>query len=169
MNVERLGPVARVAAGTDLGATLQSHAPVLLAAARAITLDDVEAQDLVQTTFEIALRRIGQLRDPEALRAWLLRIEAREAFRLTRRLGRMGRLNTGVTQIPIGGADATEALAVRQALRALPIRMRAAVVLHHMVGLSVAETAEALGTSPNTVKSQLKSGLARLRELLVDA
>ena len=38
---------------------LDEHGPMLLAAARVITLDDDEAQDLVQTTFEIALRHIG--------------------------------------------------------------------------------------------------------------
>ena len=37
-----------------------------------------------------------------------------------------------------------------------------------MAGLSVAETATALGVSENTVKSQLKTGLARLREALGD-
>ena len=52
---------------------------MLLAAARVITLDDEEAQDLVQTTFEIAIRHIGTLREPAALAAWLLRIETREA------------------------------------------------------------------------------------------
>jgi DNA-directed RNA polymerase specialized sigma24 family protein len=34
--------------------------------------------------------------------------------------------------------------------------------------LSVAEVAEAMGTSPNTVKTQLRLGLARLREVLGD-
>lgn len=37
-----------------------------------------------------------------------------------------------------------------------------------MTGLSVAETAVALGTSENTVKSQLRVGLSRLRGLLAD-
>ena len=67
---------------------LYAHGPVLLAAARVITLDDDEAQDLVQTTFEIALRHLGELRDPRALRAWLLRVQTREAFRVVRRLRR---------------------------------------------------------------------------------
>jgi DNA-directed RNA polymerase specialized sigma24 family protein len=44
--------------------------------------------------------------------------------------------------------------------------IRAAVVLHHMVGLSVRETAQALGVSENTAKARLKTGLARLREHL---
>ena len=150
----------------DLGAALQAHGPLLLAAARAITLNEAEAQDLVQTTFEIALRHADDLRDPGSLRPWLLRIQAREAFRLVRRLRRFVPVGSGVVEVAVQAPDATDALAVRRALGSLPRRMRAAVVLHHLAGLSVAETATALGVSENTVKSQLKTGLARLREVL---
>ncbi len=152
----------------DLGAALQAHGPLLLAAARAITLNEAEAQDLVQTTFEIALRHADDLRDPGALRAWLLRIQAREAFRLVRQLRRFVPMGGGVVEVAVPAPDATDAVAVRRALGDLPRRMRAAVVLHHMAGLSVAETATALGVSENTIKSQLKTGLAQLRKALGD-
>ena len=152
----------------DLGAALQAHGPLLLAAARAITLNEAEAQDLVQTTFEIALRHADDLRDPGALRAWLLRIQAREAFRLVRQLRRFVPMGGGVVEVAVPAPDATDAVAVRRALGDLPRRMRAAVVLHHMAGLSVAETATALGVSENTIKSQLKTGLAQLRKALAD-
>jgi RNA polymerase sigma-70 factor (sigma-E family) len=52
------------------------------------------------------------------------------------------------------------------ALAAIPVRMRAAVVLRHVEGLSVEETAGALGCSTGTVKSQTARGLAKLRDLL---
>lgn len=152
----------------DLDAAFREHGPILLAAARAITLDEAEAQDLMQTTFEIAFRHRAQLRAPDAVRAWLLRIETREAIRLVHRLRRIVSLDRPIDEIPARSPDLAEATAVRQALRSLPRRMRAAVVLHHLVGLSVMESAEALGTSENTVKTQLKDGLARLREALRD-
>jgi RNA polymerase sigma-70 factor (ECF subfamily) len=167
VRVERL-ELVEAEASTELGERLLAHGPVLLAAARSMTLDDAEAQDLVQTTLEIALRRAHQLRDPGALRAWLLTIQAREAFRLTRRLRRLVRLDRTVHQVAVPGGQDADRIAVRRALGALPPRMRAAVVLHHMTGLSVAETAVALGTSENTVKSQLRVGLAKLRGLLAD-
>jgi RNA polymerase sigma-70 factor (sigma-E family) len=52
------------------------------------------------------------------------------------------------------------------ALAALPARMRAAVVLRHVEGLSVEETASALGCSAGNVKSQSARGLGKLRDLL---
>jgi len=49
------------------------------------------------------------------------------------------------------------------ALRALPDRQRAAVVLRHWCDLSEAETALTMGCSVGTVKSTTSKGLARLR------
>ncbi len=147
---------------------LHRHGPVLLAAVRVITLDDDEAADIVQATFEIAIRRIGTLRDPAALRAWLLRIATREALRAVRRLRRAVSLDRSVIEIVAPAGDGAERADVRRALLTLPRRTRAAVALHHLVGLSVRDTAQVLGVSENTVKTQLKSGLATLREVLRD-
>jgi RNA polymerase sigma factor (sigma-70 family) len=55
-----------------------------------------------------------------------------------------------------------------EALGQVPPRMRAAVVLRHVEGLSIEETADALRCSTGTVKSQTTRGLTRLRELVGD-
>jgi RNA polymerase sigma factor (sigma-70 family) len=54
------------------------------------------------------------------------------------------------------------------ALADLPPRIRAAIVLRYYADMSVDEVAAALGTSRNTVKTQLRIGLDRLRESLRD-
>ena len=149
-------------------AALHEHGPILLAAARLITLDDDEAKDLVQTTFEIALRQIDTLREPAALRAWLIRIETREAFRVVRRLRRVVRLDGHVRELAAPATGFAQRAEIREALLTLPARIRAAVAVHYLAGLTVRETADALGVSENTIKSQLKAGLVRLREVLTD-
>jgi RNA polymerase sigma-70 factor (ECF subfamily) len=151
-----------------LGAAFEQEAPVLLAAARAITFDAIEAEDLVQTTFELALRNVHQLRDPSSLRSWLLTIQTREAFRLVRRLRRSFGLRGAVIELPVAHVSAADSLAIRDALRRLPPRMRAAIVLHHMAGLTVPQVARALDRSENTIRSQLRIGLQRLRAALRD-
>jgi RNA polymerase sigma-70 factor (sigma-E family) len=55
---------------------------------------------------------------------------------------------------------------LRAALRGLPPRMRAAVVFRYFYDLDVADTADALGCSVGTVKSQTARGLDRLRSML---
>ncbi len=163
-------PLAGERASRDL---LAAHAPGLLVAARSIVLDEAEAQDVVQTTFEIALRKLDTLRDPAALRPWLYAILTREAFRSSRRLRRLLRLDTVVVDdLEATRADDVdrhaERVAVQAALRSLPRRMRAAVVLRHMAGLSVVESAQAMHVSENTVKTLLRLGMQRLREELSD-
>ena len=59
-------------------------------------------------------------------------------------------------------------MAVLAALRQLPPRQRATVVLRHWEDRSIEETAAALGTSVPTVKSQTAKALASLRESLAD-
>jgi RNA polymerase sigma-70 factor (sigma-E family) len=59
-----------------------------------------------------------------------------------------------------GRGDAASIVAL---LGTLPAGMRAAVVLRYVEGLSVAETAHAMGCSEGNVKSQSARGLERLR------
>jgi RNA polymerase sigma-70 factor (ECF subfamily) len=152
----------------DVDELLAEHGAVLLGAARLICMDEQEAQDVVQTTFEIALRRGHTLRDRSALRSWLLTIEAREAVRRVRLLRRFIPFQPHLHDLPVGGPGHDETLALRESLKLLPRGARAAIVLHYLVGYSVRETADALNVSENTIKTQLKRGLARLREDLCD-
>ena len=62
--------------------------------------------------------------------------------------------------------DVESVLDLRSALKTLPPRQRAAVVMRYYSELSVQETAEALGCSPGTVKSQTARALASLRQVL---
>ena len=64
-------------------------------------------------------------------------------------------------------ADAVDdKVVLRRALGQLPKGRRAVLVLRFYEGLSVEETAEALGLSTGTVKSQTARGLSALRDLL---
>ena len=53
-----------------------------------------------------------------------------------------------------------------EALEALPGAQREAIVLHHLQGLKLAETAEVLGRTESAVGGLLRRGLKRLHELL---
>ena len=63
-------------------------------------------------------------------------------------------------------ADTAAVLDVREALRRLPYRRRACVVLRYAFDLSERETARTLGISVGTVKSQTSRGAAQLAGLL---
>jgi RNA polymerase sigma-70 factor (sigma-E family) len=64
--------------------------------------------------------------------------------------------------------EALDRLLLRQALAALTARQRAVLVLRYLEDRTEVETARVLGCSPNTVKSQARHALARMRELAPD-
>ena len=98
------------------------------------------------------------------MRPWLLKIATNQALSQKRRVRKVTWLQLA-PDYPGPATDTTEHVALVQGLATLPIRSRAAVVLHYYADLPVADVAAAMGTSENTVKSQLRTGLARLREL----
>jgi len=154
------------AVALDVESLAVQYGALLLALAHAITPDWSEAEDIVQSTFEIALRNAARLREPAAAKAWLIRIETREALRLRRRLRRFVSLDTHVEEMR-DAPDREGSLDVRRAIMKLPPRARAALLLHHYFGLSVDETSAALGVSPNTTKTQLRRSLASVRKELL--
>ena len=67
-------------------------------------------------------------------------------------------------QAVTGARESADELAAL--LLELPASLRAAVVLRHVDGLSIAEIAEALGRPEGTIKAHVSRGLARLRARL---
>src|SRR3954471_3615424 len=130
-----------------------------------ILRNSADAEDVLMDTLLTALDRGSSLRDATAMRQWLLKIATNHALSRRRRFRRV--TWTQIAPDPAGPSiDTTEHVALVQGLATLPLRSRAAVVLHYYADLTVADVAAVMGTSQNTVKSQLRTGLARLRELL---
>ncbi|WP_328651114.1 SigE family RNA polymerase sigma factor [Micromonospora sp. NBC_00330] len=76
------------------------------------------------------------------------------------------RLGAALPDVSRAFPDPTDRITVVGALRQVPPRQRAVLVLRFFQDLSVEETAKAMGCSTGTVKSQTAKGLATLRTLL---
>jgi RNA polymerase sigma-70 factor (sigma-E family) len=129
------------------------------------------AEQLAQEAFLRLWRRWPWLRDQQAAPAYLQRTVVNLARLSLRRLAverrALARDAGGRRAAEVGAAgDLAADLAVRRALEVLPYRKRACVVLRYLVGLSEAETADALGVSVGTVKSQTHKALRQLRDAL---
>lgn len=147
-----------------------SAMPRLRRVAIGISRDPHGADDLVQTTMEklyVVWPRVARAGSPYAYaRTTLVRTLLAERRRLS-----WGRevIADDVDAASADPAEATEArIVVTDALARLTARQRACVVLRHLEGLSVAETARAIGCSEGTVKSTTSDALARMRTHLDD-
>ena len=134
-----------------------------------LTSDADQAEDIVAEAFAKVYVRWskGEVRD---VGAYLRRAVANEANSKLRRrylerreAQRRHGDDRGVRTVDEGAADRDQ---VWQAIQRLPNRQRKAVVLRYYEDLSEAETADVLGCSVGTVKSQVSRGLARMQQLL---
>jgi RNA polymerase sigma-70 factor (ECF subfamily) len=135
-----------------------------------LTRDFPMAEDCAQETYERAYRSWARWKPDAPVEAWLHRIainvagshrrhqRLRTAGELIRRLGR-----------PVGETDQS-AMAERsdlyRALRKLPTRQAAALVLRHYHGYSNREIAAALGIPDQTVASRLAAARKHLKAVL---
>jgi RNA polymerase sigma-70 factor, ECF subfamily len=167
--VERAGFRRRDAARVvELEALVTQNYERLLRVAVLICRDRTDAEDAVQIALERAWQHSQSLREPDKLPAWLHRIVAREAIRLERRRhGLLSRWLASPREIPVGRpAEGDRNLDLQAALRDLSVEQRAALVLHHYAGYSVAETAHLLGVPLETARSRLRLARGRLRAVL---
>jgi RNA polymerase sigma-70 factor (sigma-E family) len=126
-----------------------------------LTGGDPAAEELVQDAF---LRVRGKVDGVDQPAAYLRRAVVNACLSHGRRRGRerLALLRGG--KPPESGEDRPDEL--RDALRLLPARQRAVVVLRYYEDLPEAEIAEALGTSVPAVKSLLHRALHELREVI---
>ena len=143
-------------------------APSTVRALHAMTGDLAEAQDVVQEAYARAWQRWSALARYDAPEAWVRTVAWRLAVSRARRarvgLGKLRRLGPP-PDLPAVDADR---VALVRALGAVPEAQRRAVVLHHVLGLSVAEVAAETGAPEGTVKARLSRGRTALAALLSD-
>ena len=117
------------------------------------------------------LPRWESIREGAAADAYVRRTITRQYVSRQRRPSRREVVSAWLPEPPTSTPDLIdprEAQEVWGLVLALPARQRAAVALRFYEQLSVAETAEVLGCSTGTVKSNTSRGLAALRRLAAD-
>jgi len=128
------------------------------------------ADDLVQAAVTRLYVHWGQARSADQIDGYVRGILVREFLGARRSAWARRVLLTGpVPDVAELTPDRDAALDVRRALARLPTRQRATLVLRFYCDLSVDQTAQLLGCSAGTVKSQTAKGLGALRRILAPA
>jgi RNA polymerase sigma-70 factor (ECF subfamily) len=116
-----------------------------------------DAPDVVHDVYLQARARIGQLRDPDALEAWLTRIAVRACYDLQRRRRRTVSYPMAVLEAPTGRDSALVDL-----IEQLPPADRTILVLHYGHGYALDEIARLLDLNYATVRSRIARARIRL-------
>ena len=155
----------RDSAPTGFEEFVTARRPALLRSAYLLTGTHEDAEDLVQVALVKAVPHWHRIADrPEP---YVRRILARESIsRWRQRRWREVPTDRLPERVDVG-TDRHDA-ELREALLGLAPRQRAVIVLRYYEDLTERQTAETLGISVGTVKSQARDGLARLRMLLPD-
>jgi RNA polymerase sigma-70 factor (ECF subfamily) len=155
-----------------LEAIVAAHHDDMARIAYVITRDVDLAQDAVQAAWPVAWGKLGNLRQSDRLRPWLMAIAANEARQIVRRQRRQA-----ITEIPVAdaGSDRNDpgtsaaSIDLRRALARLSPDERALLALRYVAGLDAGAIGPSLGLSASGVRSRLSRLLARLRMELRDA
>jgi RNA polymerase sigma-70 factor (sigma-E family) len=136
----------------------------LVRVAYLLTGDRGHAEDLVQAALEKTHRKWARVSRMEAPVAYVRKamVNTATSWRRRRRVSEVPLLVTDSPAVDANG-PVEQRQQVVAALRTLPPRMRAVLVLRYFADLSEAEVADLLGCSVGTVKSQASRGLDRLR------
>ena len=156
----REAPPLRLADSDVLERVFREQSPRMWRALTAFCGSRDIAQEAVAEAFAQAAGRGGAIRSPER---WVWKT----AYRIA-----AGELKQWGSVVPLSGdapiVENEPAWELRSALRCLPSRQRAALVLHYYAGYRASDIARITGSTPGGVWMSLSRGRRRLREVLED-
>jgi len=167
--------VERAAAGDQRAfeSLVRLSADRLFATAYRILRDHHRAEDALQQTLVTIWDELPRLRDPDRFEAWTYRLIVRASIAQAKRERRGGPVVRLLDDGDAGGAVAARTRdemaevadrdRVQRGLLRLKPDQRAALVLQHYVGLSLAEIADVLGIPIGTAGSRLHYATQALR------
>ena len=164
-----MGTAVDDAAAAEFHDFFERHYAELARLAHLLTGEKDAADDLAADALVALWHRWDRVRaadHPGAYARGVVANMARSRIRSAVRERRRVALFWGQRSEGVDDPDIPAVVDVQEALRTLPFRKRACVVLRHAFDLSEKDTALTLGISVGTVKSQTSKGMAELQRLL---
>lgn len=152
----------------DIARAYDRHADVLYRLALSQLQNREDAEDAVQDAFARYITAAPSFPDEGQERAWLVRVTVNRCRDLLRRRGHRAYvpLEEVAETLPQPQQQDSDGAPLLEILRRIPEKHRAAIVLHHLEGYGVEQTAKLLGISVSAVKMRLSRGREALQKLL---
>lgn len=163
---------ARTALEREFEAGLAGWSSLAFRVAYSVLRQREDAEDIAQDVLTKAHRSLGQLRDHDRLRAWIVRMAWRLA--INKRGSDIRRISREQAPVEVAAAPSPEDLVltvqrseqVWAAIDELPEKLRIVVVMASIQEHDLVKVASALGIPEGTVKSRLFEARKQLRERL---
>ena len=132
----------------------------------------MDAEDILQESFITAFNRLGELKNPDVFGSWLKKIVINKCIGLQRKrkidFEEIDEYRHGEDPDPGEEREEVDPSVVHEAIRHLPPKGRAVLVLRALEGYSHKEIAEVLHISVSTSKTQYSRSLSLLNKQLKD-
>lgn len=157
---------------------MDDYGDMLLRTACLLLKDRQSAEEAVQDTFIQAYAKIGQLQEPDRLKAWLVRIVVNRCRMRQRTWNWRNIFPTREIELQLNDeasfvAGAEELFMVEwhnvslaEAIRNLDYLYRECLTLYYFHEMSIREISEQLDAPENTIKSRLARGRTLLKKIL---
>ena len=139
---------------TAIGSLYRSHGHVVLRRARTLLGSEADAKEALQDIFTALVRSPDAVRSAGSVVGWLYQATTHHCLNVLRKArtgARVLELHVRPGLAESGGPRGEAAAEVRRLLALLPEDVAAAVVYHHLDGMTHAEVAELLGCSRRQV------------------
>jgi polysaccharide biosynthesis/export protein len=158
--------------GSAFEVLIRRYGPMVFRVCRDVLGDREHAEDAFQATFLVLVRKAGSIRQGAALGRWLyevaLRISRRERRRLVKQRSQERQAPEMDAAAPpdFDPADGELKPILHEEIGRLPSKVREAIVLCYLQGLTVDDAARRIGCPVGTLKSRLGKGREILRARL---
>jgi RNA polymerase sigma-70 factor (ECF subfamily) len=157
----------RPGSASDFDRLYRNTYPSLKRTLTAVLGDSAAAEDCVQDAFVRAFKAWPRWRPEAPAEMWVQRIALNRAFTYRRKMAlrEIGQVirHLGRPEHTPDPADTPEWSELKRALRRLPAKLAAVVVLRHYHGYTNRDIAQLAGVSERTVGTRMSEGLRRLR------
>ncbi len=147
---------------------IENHHHQLYRIAYSYMRNNEDAEDMLQSAYEKALKSEKQLKDRKKAKSWLVKIiinECNQMFRM-RKKQKIFLENLGLSEPTVVDVDYSQNIQIKDALLLLDEEQRNLVVLKHLMGYRQREISAILDMPIGTVKSKLSRSMEILREII---
>lgn len=147
---------------------IKNHHHQLYRIAYSYMRNNEDAEDMLQSAYEKALKSEKQLKDRKKVKSWLIKIiinECNQTFRM-RKKQKISLENLGLNSTSVIDVDYSQNIQIKDALLLLDEEQRNLVVLKYLMGYRQREIAVILDMPIGTVKSKLSRSMEVLKDVI---